>query len=162
MFASAESLLFADGCDVKIYVIHYFYSASSMLIRFRIIFEFYERRVASEALDSKRTRTEPDLTWHPWHMQVLTWRGLNSLKDFKTPEGGVGLIPKVLIGAAFLSMATASLMHFLHFRVSMPSWSPRNPTNPTSDGMWHDYAGHRSGKPLPMSLHTVLMCWLIF
>lgn len=50
--------------------------------------------------------------------QVLTWRGLNSLKDFKTPEGGVGLIPKALIGAAFLSMATASFMHFLHFRVS--------------------------------------------
>ncbi|CAM9916695.1 unnamed protein product [Scytosiphon promiscuus] len=48
---------------------------------------------------------------------VLTWRGLTSLNDFKTSEGGVGVVPALLIAAAVLSMATAAAMHFLHFKM---------------------------------------------
>ncbi|CBJ30171.1 hypothetical protein Esi_0178_0031 [Ectocarpus siliculosus] len=48
---------------------------------------------------------------------VLTWRGLGSLKDFQIPEGGVGLVPAVLIAAAVLSLAAAASMNFLHFRM---------------------------------------------
>ncbi|CAN0192499.1 unnamed protein product [Ectocarpus sp. 4 AP-2014] len=50
-------------------------------------------------------------------VQVLTWRGLGSLKDFQTPEGEVGLVPAVLITAAVLSLAAAASMNFLHFRM---------------------------------------------
>lgn len=56
------------------------------------------------------------------NLQVLTWRGLNSLKDSNTntSEGGAGLAlgPAVLIGAALLSMATSASMNYLYFRVS--------------------------------------------
>lgn len=56
---------------------------------------------------------------------MLTWRGLESVKDV-VPGEGIGRIPIVVIAGATLSMATAALMHHLHHRVSRwPSASAR-------------------------------------
>ncbi|CAN0079398.1 unnamed protein product [Ascophyllum nodosum] len=48
---------------------------------------------------------------------VLTWRGLRTLEDIRPARGGIDRVSVVLIAGAMFSMATAAVMHFMHFRM---------------------------------------------
>ena len=64
-------------------------------------------------------------------LQVLTWRGLHSMKEpnsnSNTSDGvaTLGLGPTLLIGAALASMVTSATMNYLYFRVRATSCAVR-------------------------------------